>query len=107
MLNFFAYRATPMAKEMALMALDKGRSMKYDCIVRSHVHYYMRVDSAHTMGFTSPAWKLPDGHLTRGGLGGIFPDIGGVEIIVESNGKILIEPHIIELRTRQSVYKVQ
>jgi len=104
--KFFAYRATPLAKEMALMALDKGRSMKYDVLVRSHVHYYMRVHSAHTIAFTTPAWKYPDGHLTRGGLGGIYPDIGGMEVIVEPNGKIEVIEHITELRNKQKVYKV-
>ena len=104
--KFFAYRATPLAKEMALMALDKGRSMKYDVLVRSHVHYYMRVHSAHTIAFTTPAWKYPDGHLTRAGLGGIFPDIGSMEVIVEPNGEIIIREHITELRNKQKVYKV-
>jgi hypothetical protein len=104
--KFFAYRATPLAKEMALMGLDKGRSMKYDVIIRSHVHYYMEVRSAHTKALTTPAWKYPDGHLTRGGLGGIFPDIGCVEIIIESNGKIQIEPHITELRIKPEVFKL-
>lgn len=104
--KFFAYRATPLAKEMALMALDKGRSMKYDVIVRSHVHYYMQVRSAHTTAFTTPAWKYPDGHLTRGGLGGIYPDIGGIEVIVESNGDVLIKEHITELKNKQEVYKI-
>lgn len=104
--KFFAYRATPLAKEMALMGLDKGRNMKYDVIVRSHVHYYMQVRSTHTTAFTTPAWKYPDGHLTRGGLGGIFPDIGGIEVIVESNGDILIREHITELKIKQEVYKV-
>jgi len=104
--KFFAYRATPLAKEMALMALDKGRSKKYDVIVRSHVHYYMEVRSAHTIALTTPAWKYPDGHLTRGGLGGIYPDIGGIEIIVESNGKIIIEPHLAEIKLKMESYKI-
>lgn len=104
--KFFAYRATPLAKEMALMALDKGRSMKYDVIIRSHVHYFMMVKSAHTVALTTPAWKYPDGHLTRGGLGGIYPDIGGVEIIVEPNGEIIVREHITELRNKQRVYSV-
>ena len=104
--KFFAYRASPLAKEMALMALDKGRSMKYDVIVRSHVHYYVQVRSAHTIGLSTPAWKYPDGHLTRGGLGGIYPDIGGVEIIVESNGKIEIVEHITEVGVKQGVFQV-
>jgi hypothetical protein len=105
--KFFAYRATPLAKEMALMALDKGRSRKYDVIVRSHVHYYMEARSAHTIAFTTPAWKYPDGHLTRGGLGGIYPDIGMMEVIVESNGEINVRRHTTEVKTPQEVYHVR
>lgn len=104
--KFFAYRATPLAKEMALMALDKGRNMKYDVISRGHVHNFMYIRSAHTHAYTTGAWKYPDGHLTRGGLGGIFPDIGGVEVIVETNGEIIIKPHITELKIKPSVFKV-
>lgn len=104
--KFFAYRATPLAKEMALMALDKSRSMKYDVIARGHVHNFMYIRSAHTHAFTTGAWKYPDGHLTRGGLGGIFPDIGGVEVIVETNGEIIVRPHITELKIKPSTFKV-
>jgi hypothetical protein len=102
----FYYRPTPLSKEAALMALDKDRSMKYDVIVRSHVHYFIKIESAHTIAFTTPAWKYPDGHLTRGGLGGIYPDIGGVEVIVEPNGEILVRKHITELKIKQSVFRV-
>lgn len=105
--KFFAYRATPISREAALMALDKGRNMKYDIIVRSHVHYFMLVKSAHTIGFTTPAWKYPDGHLYRGGLGGTFPDIGMVELIIEPNNEVIVNEHITELRIKPEVYKVK
>jgi len=105
--KFFAYRATPISKEAALMALDKGRNMKYDVIVRSHVHYFMLVKSANTIGFTTPAWKYPDGHLYRGGLGGTFPDIGMVELIIEPNNEIIVNDHITELRIKPEVYEVK
>jgi hypothetical protein len=105
--KFFAYRATPISKESALMALDKGRNMKYDVIVRSHVHYFMMVKSAHTIGFTTPSWKYPDGHLFRGGLGGTFPDIGMVEMIIEPNNEIIVNEHITELRIKPEVYEVK
>jgi hypothetical protein len=101
--KFFAYRATPISKESALMALDKGRNMKYDVIVRSHVHYFMMVKSAHTIGFTTPAWKYPDGHLYRGGMGGTFPDIGMVELIIEPNNEVIVNEHITELRIKPEV----
>ncbi len=81
--------------------------MKYDVIVRSHVHYFMMVKSAHTRGFTTPAWKYPDGHLYRGGLGGTFPDIGMVELIIEPNNEIIVNDHITELRIKPEVYEIK
>lgn len=101
-----AYRTTPLARESSTMSLDKERNMKYDVIVRSHVHYYIETRTINTKAFTTPAWKYPDGHLTRGGLGGIFPDIGCIEMIIESNGKIMIEPHITELKIKPQVFKL-
>ena len=68
---------------------------KPSVIVRSHVHYFVYVRFATQHGFTTPAWKLPDSHLFRGGLGGTAPSLGAVEVIVEGNGKIIVEPHIV------------
>ena len=101
-----AYRTTALAREMAAMHFEKDKLLPYDIIVRSHVHYFVHVRFVHTFGFTTPAWKFPDGHLFRGGLGGTTPDIGSVEVIVESNGKVLIEPHIMKLKLPQDVYEI-
>jgi len=98
--RWFAYRGTALMREMAAMHFDKERSTvgKVDVYVRSHVHYFVNVNFVHTHGFINPAWKFPDGYLYRGGAGGIYPDIGCVEVIVESNGEILIAPHVYELK---------
>ena len=48
-------------------------------------------------GIIVPAWKYPDGHLFRGGVAGTTPDIGMVEVTVETNGDILVRKHIAEL----------
>jgi len=97
--RWFAYRTTALAREMADMVFLAGKYWTEDntpsVIVRSHVHYFVEVRFAQTLGFTTPSWKLPDSHLFRGGLGGTAPSIGAVEVIVESNGKILVEPHIV------------
>lgn len=97
--RWFAYRTTALAREMADMEFLRGRYWKPEdmpsVIVRSHVHYFVYVRFATQHGFTTPAWKLPDSHLFRGGLGGTAPSIGAVEVIVEPNGKIIVEPHIV------------
>jgi hypothetical protein len=97
--RWFAYRTTALAREMADMEFLRGRYWDNDhtptVIVRSHVHYFVMVRFATQFGFTTPAFKMPDSHLFRGGLGGTAPSLGTVEVIVEPNGHILIEPHIV------------
>lgn len=104
--KFFAYRATPLGKEMALMALDKDRHAKFDVIVRSHVHYFLQITTPNTTAFTTPAFKYPDGHLMRGGLGGVFPDMGLVELIIESNGDVIVRPHVAEIKVKPAFYEI-
>jgi hypothetical protein len=97
--RWFAYRTTALAREMADMEFLRGRYWKPEdmpsVIVRSHVHYFVYVRFATQHGFTTPAWKLPDSHLFRGGLGGTAPSLGAVEVIVEPSGKVIVEPHIV------------
>ena len=90
------YRTTGMARELVTMKLSGGLYNKADIVARGHVHYHVRVSFPHTTGFTNPAWKLPDAHLFRGGVGGTKPDIGAVEAIIESNGDFDIKPLIVE-----------
>lgn len=98
-----AYRTTALAREMAGMVFENDKMAKSDVIVRSHVHYFVHVEFAHTHGFTTPAWKYPDGHLFRGGTAGTTPDIGMIEVIVESNGDILLQKHIAEMTIKPMV----
>jgi hypothetical protein len=98
--RWFAYRTTALAREMADMEFQRGKyypmNRNLDFIVRSHVHYFVEVGYTSQHGFTTPAWKFPDQHLFRGGLGGTYPTIGMILIIVEQNGdysmKRLIAP---------------
>ena len=98
-----AYRTTAIAREMAALHFMKENLDNPGVIVRSHVHYFVHVEFVHTHGFTNPCWKYPDKHLFRGGMGGILPDIGCTEIIIEPNGKILIEKHITEIKRRPEI----
>lgn len=97
--RWFAYRTTALAREMADMKFLAGRYWKYEdepsVIGRSHVHYFVMVRFANQFGFTTPAWKMPDGYLFRSGLGGTAPSIGSVEVIIEPNGHIDVEPHLV------------
>lgn len=98
--RWFAYRTTALAREMADMEFLRGRYWKPEdmpsVVIRSHVHYFVYVRFSNQHGFTTPAWKMPDGHLLRGGLGGTAPSIGAIEVIVEPNGKIIVEPHLVD-----------
>ena len=92
-------RAAALSREMANMHYEADKLGKVDVIVRNHVHYFWHNEGVHTHGIIVPAWKFPDGHLFRGGVAGTTPDIGMVEITVETNGDILVKKHIAELGT--------
>lgn len=101
--RWFQYRTTPIASEMAKMHFEHGRrGFHTDVMVRSHVHYYVEVRFPHTIGLTTPAWKFPDGFMYKSGEP-TLPDVGCVEIIVESNGKIIVEPHLTEVNFKPMV----
>jgi hypothetical protein len=90
--RWWQYRTTPLAVEMVKMHFDHGkRKFHTDVMVRSHVHYYAEARFLNTMIFSTPAWKLPDPFMYKSGLP-TMPDIGMVEVVVESNGHIEINP---------------
>lgn len=69
-----------------------------DVLIRSHTHYFVHVEFSAQHGVVSPAWKFPDSHLFRGGLGGTYPSIGAIEITVEnesSGADIDIKKHLM------------
>ena len=98
-----AYRTTALAREMAGMVFDRDKMGRADVIVRSHVHYFVHIEFTHTHGFTTPAWKFPDGHLFRGGTAGTTPDVGMVEVIVEPEGDVFVAKHIADLDIKPMV----
>ena len=99
--SWWMYRTTPIAKELIKAHFAQTESgFHTDIIVRSHVHYYVEVRFPHTIGFSTPAWKFPDGFLYRKGEPE-NPTIGMMEIIIEPNGEIIVESHIAELDIRK------
>jgi len=97
------HNTTALAREMAGMVFEKDKMGHADIIVRSHVHYFVHIEFVHSHGFTTPAWKFPDGHLFRGGTAGTTPDIGMVEVIIEPNGQVEIVKHIAEVKIKPLV----
>ena len=66
-----------------------------DVVARAHVHYFVEVRFARIRAFTQPTFKFSgDRYFTDKGVPEP-PSIGAVEVIVESNGHIQVEPHII------------
>lgn len=88
--RWWAYRTTALAREMLEMEPLRGKlypgDRNIDILVRSHVHYFVEVGFINTYGFTTPAWKFPGKFEFRRGLGGTYPTIGAILIIVEQNG---------------------
>ena len=50
---------------------------------------------------TTPCCKYPDSFLFKGGMGHTVPDIGFVEIIVEEDGELFINPIVAKPESRQ------
>ncbi len=104
--RWFQYRTTPLASEMARMHFEHTkRGHHTDVMVRSHVHYYVEVRFPNTIGLTTPAWKFPDGFMYRSGVPSM-PDVGCIEIIVESNGVVEVIPHLQKVDFRPIVKKI-
>lgn len=101
--GWWQYRTTPIARELVKMHfMHRENGFHTDVLVRSHVHYYVEVRFPHTKGLSTPAWKFPDGFMYRKGEPEL-PTVGNIEIIIESNGKIQIEPHLVEAEFKKPV----
>jgi hypothetical protein len=104
--GWWMYRTTPIARELVKMHFNhKANGFHTDLLVRSHVHYYVEVRFPNTIGLTTPAWKFPDGWMYRQGEPEL-PTVGCMEIIIEPNGKIIVEPHLAEINWRKPVIKL-
>ena len=101
-----AYRTTALARELVKMHFEHERRGHHtDVIIRSHVHYYVQVRFKSILGFTTPAWKFPDGFMYRRGIP-TLPDVGCMEVIIESNGHIDVIPHIMEVNFKPKVMHI-
>jgi len=101
--GWWQYRPTPMARELVKMHfMHNANGFHTDVVIRSHVHYYCEVRFPNTKGLTTPAWKFPDGFMYRRGIPEL-PNVGMIEIIIEPNGKIEINPLLHELDFKKDV----
>ena len=101
--GWWQYRTTPIARELVKMHFNhQANGFHTDLLIRSHVHYYVEVRFPNSIGLSTPAWKFPDGWMYRQGVPEL-PTIGNIEIIVEPNGKIVVEPHLIEINWKKPV----
>ena len=103
-------KSQAMTAVLADMEFARGKYWEHNkfpsVFVRGHVHYYVLVGFARVMGFTEPTFKLSmDRFMTRSGVPSPA-SIGAVEVIVEQNGHIAIEPHIItnDMYPRYKIY---
>ena len=105
--GWWQYRSTPIARELVKMHFNhKANGFHTDVLVRSHVHYYVEVRFPNTKGLSTPAWKFPDGFLYRQGEPEM-PTVGNIEIIIEPNGKIEIEPHLAQMNFEKPVIELK
>jgi len=104
--GWWMYRPTPIARELVKMHFQhRENGFHTDLLVRSHVHYYVEVRFPNTIGLSTPAWKFPDGFLYKQGEPEM-PTVGNIEVIVESNGKIIVEPHLAPIKWEKPVINV-
>jgi hypothetical protein len=96
----FSYRATPLAKNSMLFALEKDRWFvePYDSVLHAagHVHYTLSISYPNEDSFTSGCWKAADNHLLKQGVGGTTVHYGIVECVIESNGHVDIWKHTLK-----------
>ena len=96
--GWWQQRPAALARELVKMhSMNNANGFLADCLIRSHVHYYNMVEFPKTKAFTTPAWKFPDGFMYRHGIPEL-PTVGFIEVIVETNGKILVEPHLMQMK---------
>lgn len=93
-----ASRSGALGRELVTMELERGSYYDFgrnlDCLIRSHNHYYVYLEFGNICGIVSPSWKLGDSHLFHGGMA-IYPDIGAVQVVVEPNGDLHVQKHLM------------
>ncbi len=83
------YRATAPDREALWSALagKEGRSLKADCVVRSHAHYFCHIEHPTKHAIITPCWELQTRYMRRNSVYRMMPDLGYVVIEVDCEAK--------------------
>ena len=78
-LSSWQYRTTSIAKELVAALLNEKELYKYRGVIRSHAHYYCKVDFSNSFGIVTPCWQTRTPYLVRKGLQ-LIPKLGWVTL---------------------------
>lgn len=81
----FAYRTTPIARQLLDAVINEDVFQKFDLIGRAHAHYYVEASYPGHAGFVSPCWKNRDPFGKRSSNPLNAPRLGYVWIDVEGD----------------------
>ena len=83
------YRATAVDREGVWSALagKEGKLPKADCVIRSHAHYFVRVEHYSKHILITPCWQLQTGYMAKNSAYRMLPDIGAVLIRADLSAK--------------------
>jgi hypothetical protein len=85
------YRSTAMDREMqwsAMSGKDASKGVpKVDLVIRSHVHYFNKVEHASKQGVTTPCWQLQTRYMRKNSTTRMLPDIGGLKLEIDPAAK--------------------
>jgi hypothetical protein len=83
------YRATPPDREGVWSALagKAGKSLKADCVIRSHAHSFVHVEHPTKHIFITPCWQLQTRHMRKNSVYRMIPDIGFAIVSVDPAAK--------------------
>ena len=94
-------KGNPLSKDAYLC--DSVKATRAHVYVRGHVHScdeyrgFLRDNEYQTIIFTTPCSKYPDSFLKTHGIGGIIPDCGFTELIVEGDGQVFVHPLVAKI----------
>ncbi len=73
------YRTTPLAKELVAALLNEKELFKYRGIIRSHAHYYCKVNFSSSFALITPCWQTRTPYMIRKGLS-LIPKLGWITL---------------------------
>jgi len=100
-----AYRTTAIAREMMIGTINEKEYGKFDCILRGHTHYMVKVQFGGSQGVICPCMKGRDAFAQNLSLS-LLPHLG--YCILKVDGKRLdVEPHVWTLKGKDLIQEVR